>query len=974
MLRSIYATLFGPSRTDRQALRRNRPRRLVMENLESRNLLTATLTLNSISDSSFAAPTLAARSYQVDPSSSVWQYVGDAGVSANNSDFTSGNPAAPNGTQVGFIKDNSSISQTVYLQGGVYNLSLLAAQRAIYQTQPEEIEILVDGANVGLIMPAGTAYTASQSANFTVFTGTHTVELLGLNPSVADSTVFISEIAIAPVVDGLLDGNFTQPTLAAATYVTDPTGLPWQFSGTAGVAANSSSFLSTATVSQNAPSGTQVGYLQDTGGISQTVYLDTGVYQVSFLAAQRAINQTSYQEIEVVVDGVNEGMIDPVGTTYSAYQSSAFSVAAGAHTILLVGANPQGGDNTALIDQVSLIAANGVSDGSFETPALDAAQYVYAPGGAPWTFSSGAGISSNGSTFTTGSPNAPDGSQVAFINGAGAISQTAYLAAGSYNISFQAAQSPGNTVSQGEEIQVVVDGAQVGLLTPVGTSYSLYDASNFMLAAGMHTLQLVGLNPQGGTNMVLIDEVALATSQDTVIDGGFEAPVLPANTYTVAPSGATWQFLGLAGISNNNSGITSGNPGAPQGAQVAFIMDNGGMSYADYLDAGSYSLSFLAAQRAKYQTQSESIEVLVDNSVVSVITPASTSYTTYQTVNFSVAAGMHTIELAGLSPATASSVAFVDQVSLTATRNTLSDGGFETPALPAGTYGIAPSGSGWQFAGLAGVSANNSGFTAGNPGAPGGAQVGLIKDNGSMCQSVYFTAGTYCISLLAAERLNYQTQGENIAVLIDGAVIGAITPQGTKYLTYQSPNFSVATGTHTVKFLGLSPATADSTLFIDNATIVAGGGIINGSFESPALAARTYLAAPATAGWQFFGDSGISANNSAFTSGNPAAPDGSQVAFLKSTASISQSVYLGGGMYDLSFMAAQRGNMKNQNEEIEVLVDGRVVGTVTPAGTTYGSYQTSMFTVLSGMHTIQFLGVDPSGADETAFIDNAQLS
>ena len=47
----------------------------------------------------------------------------------NGSDFTVGNPNAPNGNQVAFLKNNASMSQTVYLEAGVYNLSFLAAQR-----------------------------------------------------------------------------------------------------------------------------------------------------------------------------------------------------------------------------------------------------------------------------------------------------------------------------------------------------------------------------------------------------------------------------------------------------------------------------------------------------------------------------------------------------------------------------------------------------------------------------------------------------------------------------------------------------------------------------------------------------------------------------------------------------------------------------------------------------------------------------
>ena len=238
-----------------------------MEGLESRQLLTVTpLTLNSISDGSFAAPTLAADTYQIKPASSPWQFSGDSGVSANGSAFTIGNPNAPTGAQVAFLKDNATISQTVTLDAGVYNLSLAAAQRTNCQTQNQEIEVLIDGAEVGLVVPAGTTYTSYQTSNFTVTAGTHTVELLGISPQSSDSTAFITEVVITPVVDTISDGGFEQPALAADTLATDPTGMPWQFSGTAGVASNGNS-----TEAQNAPSGTQVGYVQGTGGMSQTV-------------------------------------------------------------------------------------------------------------------------------------------------------------------------------------------------------------------------------------------------------------------------------------------------------------------------------------------------------------------------------------------------------------------------------------------------------------------------------------------------------------------------------------------------------------------------------------------------------------------------------------------------------------------------------------------------------------------------------
>ena len=492
----------------------------------------------------------------------------------------------------------------------------------------------------------------------------------------------------------------------------------------------------------------------------------------------------------------------------------------------------------------------------------------------------------------------------------------------------------------------------------------------------------------------MIDLVSLTTAQDAIIDGGFEAPVLAANSYQVAPSGSPWQFTALAGISTNGSGVTAGNPNAPGGSQVGFIMNAGRMSYSLDLDAGTYDLSFQAAQRAHDQTQAQQIEVLVDGAAVGLDTPSGTAYTLFETSNFTVAAGVHTIEFLGMSPPSGESTALIDQVVLAAAKDAFSDGTFEAPVLAANAFQIAPAGSGWQFTGDAGVSTNKSAFTVGSANTPNGDQVAFIKDNGSFSQSVYFDAGTYNISFNATQRFCYQTQNQRIEVLVNGQPVASITPptsttsttstsSNITYTPYQTSNFTLAAGTYNVEFLGLSPASADSTAFIDNAVINTGSAISDGSFEQPALAAKAYQIAPSGTSWQFTGDSGISANSSGFTVGNPNAPDGNQVAFLKDTATISQSVFMSGGTYNISFLAAQRDKYQTGNETIEILVDGAVVGTATPAspasgnypaGTTYGAYATSSFTVTTGVHTVEFLGVNPTGGDDTAFIDEVQLN
>ena len=140
------------------------------------------------------------------------------------------------------------------------------------------------------------------------------------------------------------------------------------------------------------------------------------------------------------------------------------------------------------------------------------------------------------------------------------------------------------------------------------------------------------------------------------------------------------------------------------------------------------------------------------------------------------------------------------------------------------------------------------------------------------------------------------------------------------------------------------------------------------------MAAKTYEVAPSGFGWQFSGSAGVSANNSKLTAGNPYAPVGTQVAFITQTGSMSESIDMAAGTYNLSFLAAQRKNIQANYESIEILVDGQEVGTATPYGAAYGSYATNDFTVTAGPHTIEFLGVDPSGGNNTALLDDVQLN
>ena len=159
----------------------------------------------------------------------------------------------------------------------------------------------------------------------------------------------------------------------------------------------------------------------------------------------------------------------------------------------------------------------------FEVPSISA--YQYAPSGASWSFtalsgSSGSGITANGSAFTSGNPNAPQGVQVAFLQGTATISQTlAGLIAGAiYQVTFAAAQR--NNIyglQMGQTWQVQVNGTPIGAYAPPESSQSYVNYSaSFIAATSSPVLSFVGGDANGGDNTIFLDNVQLALSPSTV--------------------------------------------------------------------------------------------------------------------------------------------------------------------------------------------------------------------------------------------------------------------------------------------------------------------------------------------------------------------------------------------------------------------------------------------------------------------------
>ena len=271
-----------------------------------------------------------------------------------------------------------------------------------------------------------------------------------------------------------------------------------------------------------------------------------------------------------------------------------------------------------------------------------------------------------------------------------------------------------------------------------------------------------------------------------------------------------------------NSGFTSGNGPAPQGSQVAFLQGTGTITQpvAGWA-AGSYTISFDAAQRGDQPSSMEDFQVRVDGMAVGTFQPSGPSYQVYTTVSFTVPAGVNTIEFLGLDSIGGDNTAILDDVTIASQATpTVGDFGFEQIPVGAGNFQYDPSGSAWTFSANSGVSGVNSGFTSGNGPAPQGSQVALLQGTGTITQSVAgWATGSYTISFDAAQRGDQSTSNEDFEVLIDGTVVGTFRAPSKSYQTFTTGTFTVSAGSHVIEFLGLDSVGGDNTAILDDVTI-----------------------------------------------------------------------------------------------------------------------------------------------------------
>ncbi len=220
--------------------------------------------------------------YAYDPTGTPWTFTGQSGITGNSSGFTSSNSAAPEGTQVAFLQNKGSFSQTVTLNGGTYRLNFYAAQRA-GDSVPQSLMVVIDGSSVGTFTPAATSYSTFQTNTFRLGAGPHTFAFagLGVNPNgtpSTDTTVFVDDITIAQVAPPVISSIPAQTTtrgiaVTLQVHASDPAGKALTYSASGlptGLAINSSSGLVSGTVSSTAAASSTAQIIVSDGTLSAT--------------------------------------------------------------------------------------------------------------------------------------------------------------------------------------------------------------------------------------------------------------------------------------------------------------------------------------------------------------------------------------------------------------------------------------------------------------------------------------------------------------------------------------------------------------------------------------------------------------------------------------------------------------------------------------------------------------------------------
>ncbi len=442
-------------------------------------------------------PELAPQGLVYSPQNAGWVFTNrngavNSGLQRNGSAFGAEN--APHGAQTAFIQGKSAISQTINFEPGRYTLRLWTAKRA--NSPAQALRVIAPNGAATIINGSSTDFVESLIDLGWTDGGAHELTIEGVNE---EGDMFI---------DGL--------------EITTETGIPhhslgFRFNGLQAFATKTLTSTALASSSNPATQGASISLTATVSGASPT-------------------GTVIFKEGTTTLAGCGAVSLSGTGNTKNAVCTTT-ALSAGSHSIVAAYSGDAGNStstSTALLQVVNAVSGSLVN-GGFETPAVGSG-YQYNPSGVGlgWTFSVNSGVQGNGSAW--GGAFAPEGSQTAFVQGQGSISQSVSLDAGSYLVSFSAAQRACCVSPFSQSLRLRVDGTQVGpTLVPAGTNFEALSVAFSIGQSGSHVLALEGVDSEDRT--VFVDNVRIERTASGVPSATIsqsQPSTVSGNPYTIS--------------------------------------------------------------------------------------------------------------------------------------------------------------------------------------------------------------------------------------------------------------------------------------------------------------------------------------------------------------------------------------------------------------------------------------------------------
>jgi hypothetical protein len=433
----------------------------------------------------------------------------------------------------------------------------------------------------GLPYTTGELYTITKS-----FAANPQLTIVGTGGTGSDVTAFVDAVQVlsggTTVANALQNGSFeTHDPLANGDFGYQPTGAGWAFNNSSGIAESGSAFTPITPI----PNGIAVAFVQSNSGsngqLQQGLTVPTGSYQVNFQAAQRICCTTLDQSLNVFINGVFVGTIQPGSNGYTAFTSATFNVTAPALTATISSTAGASGSTTATSPIPFTVAFSQSATGFTASDVVVAGGTVSGFTGSGTTYTFNVTPSASG-TVTVNVPanSAFDG------NNTGNTAATQYsliyaqpvtaapVVIAPVNGGTQNTTTPTyvGTAPAGATIRVYVDGTLIASTTTANSAGNWAITQPTSLAQGSHTVYATAqsngssVSANSSTNTFIVDSVrptvAISSSAGTTGSTTSTTPI----PYTVTFSEAVTGFV--AGDVTVSNGTLSGFSGS--GTTYAF--------------------------------------------------------------------------------------------------------------------------------------------------------------------------------------------------------------------------------------------------------------------------------------------------------------------------------------------------------------------------------------------------------------------